>query len=151
MSSCIGKFALSNMVLSWNQRATNNKFINWLIFLGLCIAPVYEISMFLDVFLFNSLEFWTGESPIAGVDMNVKGEKGDYHVKSIENGYHIELLGSGETANLLFDEATQTWSIESAGHVMPLVQFADGNANVYFNGAVMSVDMEKTTSLMAVR
>ncbi len=149
MSSCIGKFGLFNKVLSWNEKVTNEKFINWLIFLGLNIVPVYEFALFLDYILFNSIEFWTGSSPVAGVDMNVKGQKGEYHVKSTENGYHIELLGSNASADLVFDAAKQSWSMESAGQAVQLVQFVDGNANIY--GSNMSVDMAKTMNLMAAR
>jgi hypothetical protein len=151
MSSCIGKFALFNKVLDWNRGVTNDKFINWLVFLCLNILPVYYIAFFADVILFNSLEFWTGENPMAGVDMNVKGEKGEYHVKSTDNGYRMEHLESGVVANLVFDAATQTWSIESNGESAQLVSFADGNANVYYNGSAMNVDMAKTASLMAAR
>ncbi len=149
MSSCIGKFGLFNKLLSWNEKATNEKWINWLIFLGLNIIPVYEFSLFLDYILFNSIEFWTGSSPVAGIDMNVKGEKGEYHVKSTENGYHIELLGSGAAADLVFDAAKQTWSMEADGQSVQLVQFVDGNANIY--GSNMNVDMAKTMNLMAAR
>ena len=151
MSSCIGKFALFNKVLKWNSKVTNNKLINELVYLVLWIAPVYEISLFLDGILFNTLEFWTGKSPLSSVDMNVRGEKGEYHVKSTESGYSIEHLNSGVTAELVFDEASQTWSFECAGQSVKLVSFVDGNANVYFNGSVMRVDMAKTMNLMAAR
>ena len=33
LSSCIGSFSLTNNVLNWNKRATDNKFINELIFI----------------------------------------------------------------------------------------------------------------------
>lgn len=151
MSSCIGKFAAFNGILKWNQKVTSNKFINWLVFLCLNIVPVYYVGMFLDAILFNSIEFWTGSNPIAGVDMNVQGEKGEYHVKSTENGYRLEHLASGAVANLLFDASAQTWSFESNGESFKLVSFANGNANVYLDGSVMNVDMAKTMNLMAAR
>jgi hypothetical protein len=152
MSSCIGSFNLFNKVLSWNRNATNSKWVNELIFLSLTIIPVYEFSYFLDLLLFNSLEFWTGKSPIAGVDATVKGSKGEYHVKSTANGYHVELLGSNASADFLFDEATKTWMLNENGKSTKLVQFVDdSNAKFYFGASEMTVNMEDTLNLLAVR
>jgi hypothetical protein len=33
-------------------------------FLGMCIIPVYGVSLALDVIFANSVEFWTGKNPI---------------------------------------------------------------------------------------
>ncbi|MDR1022341.1 MAG: DUF3332 domain-containing protein [Prevotellaceae bacterium] len=152
MSSCIGSFGLFNKVLSWNQTATNDKWINEVIFVCLSIVPVYELSWFLDAVLFNSLEFWTGESPWAGVDVTVKGEKGEYHVKSTGNGYHVELLGSAASADFLFDEASKTWTMSENGKSTKLVQFVDGdNAKFYFGASEMTVNMANTLNLLAIR
>ncbi|MDR3367275.1 MAG: DUF3332 domain-containing protein [Prevotellaceae bacterium] len=151
-SSCIGSFSLFNKVLDWNKKATNEKWVNELIFVCLGVVPVYEVSLFLDVILFNSLEFWTGKSPIASVDATVKGEKGEYHVKSTANGYHIELLGSNASADFLFDEATKTWSVSENGKSTKLVRFVDDNtAKFYFGASEMTVNMESTLNLLAAR
>lgn len=40
LSSCIGSFSLTNNVLNWNKRATDNKFINELIFI--VISPAMQ-------------------------------------------------------------------------------------------------------------
>jgi hypothetical protein len=152
MSSCIGSFGLFNKVLSWNQTATNNKWINELIFICLSIVPVYEVSYFLDAVLFNSLEFWTGNSPLAGVDVTVKGEKGEYHVKSTDNGYHIELLGSAASADFLFDEASKTWTMSENGKSTKLMQLVDSdNAKFYFGASEMTVNIANTLNLLAIR
>ncbi|MDR3189023.1 MAG: DUF3332 domain-containing protein [Prevotellaceae bacterium] len=152
MSSCIGSFSLFNKVLDWNKKATNNKWVNELIFVCLTIIPVYEVSYFLDAILFNSLEFWTGQSPLANVDVTVKGEKGEYHVKSTTNGYHVELLGSNLSADFLFDEATKTWSLSENGKQTKLVQFVDDNTAKFYTGtSEMTVDMASTLNLLAAR
>lgn len=152
MSSCIGSFSMFNKVLSWNSKATNNKFVNELIFVGLYIVPVYEVSLFLDGILFNSLEFWTGKSPIAGAETTVKGSKGEYHVKATSTGYHVELLGSNASADFLFDEATKTWTLNENGKSTTLVQFVDDNtAKFYFGDSEMTVNIENTLNLLAAR
>ena len=38
LSSCIGSFGLTNSVLSWNKRATDNKFVNELPQFGIRIV-----------------------------------------------------------------------------------------------------------------
>ncbi|MDR0711430.1 MAG: DUF3332 domain-containing protein [Prevotellaceae bacterium] len=152
LSSCIGSFSMFNKVLSWNNKATNNKFVNELIFLGLFVVPVYEASFFVDAVLFNTMEFWTGKSPIAGVDATVKGSKGEYHVKSTDAGYHVELLGSNASADFLFDEATKTWTLNENGKSTKLVQFVDdNNAKFYFGDSELTVNMENTLNLLAAR
>lgn len=49
-SSCIGSFGLTNSVLDWNKRATDNKFVNEIIFV--LISPAYAV---LQTFSFSTL------------------------------------------------------------------------------------------------
>jgi hypothetical protein len=62
-TACYGSFAMTRNLHQWNGQATNDKFVNWLLFVGLVIIPVYEISLLVDGFVFNSIEFWTGNNP----------------------------------------------------------------------------------------
>jgi hypothetical protein len=64
-TSCIGPFNAFNGMVHWNQKATDNKFGNEAIFLGLFIIPVYEVMFLGDLIIFNSIEFWSGSNPIA--------------------------------------------------------------------------------------
>jgi len=64
-TGCFGSFAAFEKLKKWNGKVTNNKFINWLIFLVLCAVPVYELFFAADVLVLNSLEFWTGKNPVA--------------------------------------------------------------------------------------
>ena len=54
LSSCIGSLGLTNSVLSWNKRATDNKFVNELIFI--LISPAYAVCSVDDLFVLNSIE-----------------------------------------------------------------------------------------------
>jgi hypothetical protein len=124
MQSCIGSFALTEKVYEWNKSAANNKFVNELVFLVFCAVPVYEISLFIDAIVLNSIEFWAGKSPMASVDKVIDGEHGQqYHVKSNASGYDIELLGTGKRAQLLYDSTGRTWAITADGKTTPLVQY----------------------------
>ena len=89
-SSCIGKFALFNGLLSWNQKATGNKFLNELIFI--VISPAYAVCTVADALVLNTVEFWSGSNPIgkAGKVEKVWGQDGrQYAVKTLKNGYEI--------------------------------------------------------------
>lgn len=90
LSSCIGSFGLTNSVLSWNKRATGNKFVNELIFI--LISPAYAVCSVADLLVLNSIEFWTGEKVIGqvGTTKDVMGKDGRmYAVKTLKNGYEI--------------------------------------------------------------
>ena len=77
LSSCIGSFSLTNNVLNWNKRATDNKFINELIFI--VISPAYAVCSAADLLVLNTIEFWTGDKVIANVGktQKVTGKDGD--------------------------------------------------------------------------
>ena len=86
-SSCIGSFSLTNKVLSWNG-GVGNKFVNELVFIAFHIIPVYEATVFVDLIVLNSVEFWTGSSPIAQESTKeVKGENGDIYL--VNNRFRI--------------------------------------------------------------
>jgi Domain of unknown function (DUF3332) len=64
LSGCFGSFAAFNALKSWNSEV-GGKWVNWLVFLGLVIIPVYELFWVADILVLNSLEFWTGKNPLA--------------------------------------------------------------------------------------
>ena len=63
-TGCFGEFGLTRKVYDFNQNV-GGKFVNNLLFWAMCIIPVYEVVGFLDVVIFNTIEFWTGSNPIA--------------------------------------------------------------------------------------
>lgn len=65
LSGCYGPFALTSKLHDWNGQVSNSKFVNELVFLGLCILPAYELCVLGDGLIFNSIEFWGGSNPIA--------------------------------------------------------------------------------------
>lgn len=89
-SSCIGSFSLTNSVLNWNKRATDNKFVNEIIFV--LISPAYAVCSVADLLVLNSIEFWTGNKVIGqvGTTKDVMGKDGRmYAIKTLKNGYEI--------------------------------------------------------------
>ena len=143
-SSCIGSFRLTNKIKDWNSNVSN-KWVNEVIFLAFHIVPVYEVAMFVDAIVLNSIEFWTGKSADVKVGNTkvVKNSQGqDVEITAMENGY---MLSNGEQSmNLLFDEESQIWSAEYNNQTTQLMKMVDGNNAQLFllNGDVMDITLD---------
>lgn len=145
-SSCIGSFALHGKLLSWNQ-GVSNKFVNELVFLAFNIIPVYGVCYLADALVINSIEFWSGNNPLASIGdvKKVKGENGNYLVETLENGYSITKEGD-ETASmeLIYDKDLNTWNVVADGVSTELLQMNnDGTAQMTLpNGEEMTVTLD---------
>lgn len=114
-SSCIGSFALTNKLLSWN-RQIDSKFVNELVFVAFWILPVYEVSGLADLLVINSIEFWSGNNPVSASARTVTGDDGQkYLVESDATGYTITTEATGETVRLDYDADDRAWDIVTAG------------------------------------
>lgn len=79
-TACYGPFNLTKNVYSWNSNVkgsgeVNSKWMREFVFFGMFIIPVYEFSLLLDTFIFNSIHFWTGDSPIKSSDLHHDGTR----------------------------------------------------------------------------
>ena len=118
LTSCIGSYALFNKVRSWNEQATGSKFLNELIFVGLWIVPVYEVSMLADTFVLNSIEFWSGSNPVAaGTVEEVEGENGKYLVTTTEEGYTIAKEGEDYEIMKLCKDGTVDLNMQNGQYI----------------------------------
>ena len=151
MSSCIGSFSLTNKLKTWNE-GVGDKFVNELLFVGMHIIPVYEITILADILVLNSIEFWTGNNALgskAGETKIVKNVNGDdITVTAKEDGYNIS---NGEIAlNLIFDEADNSWSVEYNNQINKSMTIDGNNAQLYLlNGETMDVTLDEAGVGMA--
>lgn len=113
-SSCIGSFALTNKLLSWNQQV-GNKFVNELVFFAFWIIPVYEVSALADILVLNSIEFWSGDNPVAAGKKVIDGKDGRYIVECDGEGYTITSENDKSVVRLDFDKEDKTWSVAVPG------------------------------------
>lgn len=79
-TACYGPFNLTKNVYHWNSNIKgsgqiNDKWMKEIVFFGMIIIPAYQFSALLDMFIFNSMHFWTGESPIKATDVNDDGTR----------------------------------------------------------------------------
>lgn len=125
-SSCIGSFSLTNKLLSWN-RGVSNKFVNELIFFAFWILPVYEVSALADVLVLNSIEFWSGNNPVAVGRSVIDGQDGRYLVDCDGKGYTITSETDGSVVRLDFNEEDKSWSATVNGETTRLFSFVDEN------------------------
>lgn len=145
LSSCIGSFGLTNTVLDWNKRATDNKFVNELIFI--VISPAYAVCSVADLFVLNSIEFWTGEKVVAevGKTKDVMGKDGRmYAIKTLKNGYEIT-DPEGEKSYFVFNKKKKSWSYSKDGDIRELFSFnEDGSIQACLpNGEKMNVPADE--------
>ncbi|MDE6114001.1 DUF3332 domain-containing protein [Barnesiella sp. WM24] len=113
-TSCIGSFALTNKLLTWNK-TISNKFVNELVFFAFWIIPVYEVSAFADVVVFNSIEFWSGNNPVAYGKKVIDGQDGKYIVECDKTGYTITSENDGSIVRLDFNDSDRSWSVSANG------------------------------------
>lgn len=67
-SSCLGANRAFEQVHAWNQGFSENRWVGTGVHAAFWIIPVYPLCLAADIFVFNSIEFWTGENPITEVE-----------------------------------------------------------------------------------
>jgi hypothetical protein len=129
-TGCYGSFGLTKKVYEFNG-SVGDKFLNTIVFWAFCILPVYEVAGFLDVVLFNLLEFWTGSNPIAmnegdiDIQMLKAGDK-EYLVTTTRNNIHIEQVSGpmkGESADIVFRPESNSCYLSYQGSVTKLIEY----------------------------
>lgn len=152
LSSCIGSFALTNRLLSWNK-TISNKFVNELVFVAFWILPVYEVSSLADIIVLNSIEFWSGTNPMACSTKRIDGTDGQrYLVKCDGKGYDIISESDQSCVRLDFDVDAQRWDVTVGEQTYELMTFVDADhvSLPAIDGNRMTVSLDQA-GLMAYR
>ena len=90
-SSCIGSFGLFNKYEKWQCNMTSNKYVNGIV--GLILQPIVGgICLTVDALVLNTIEFWTGDNPVAAnTTQKVMGHDGLYYaVTTTKQGYEVK-------------------------------------------------------------
>ena len=77
-SACYGPFNLTKNVYHWNSNIkgsgeVNEKWMKEIVFFGMIVIPVYILSPLIDAFIFNPIQFWTGDNPLKATDAGSDG------------------------------------------------------------------------------
>jgi len=151
LSSCIGSFQLTNKVKDWNDNV-GGKFANEVVFLAFHVIPVYEVCMFVDAVVLNSVEFWTGNRLVAdaGERQMIKNSFGkDVEIKTLKNGY---LFSDGNSSiKVIYDADQKTWKAEIDNQSTDLIKFVDDNNAQLFmaDGEALDVTLDEQGVEMA--
>lgn len=128
LSSCIGSFGVNELIF-------------------ILISPAYAVCSVADLFVLNSIEFWTGEKVIGqvGTTKDVMGKDGRmYAVKTLKNGYEIT-DPDGEKSYFVFNKKNKSWSYSKDGDIRELFSFnEDGSIQACLpSGAKMNVTADE--------
>lgn len=102
-SGCMGSFSLTHKIYRWNQHASGDRWINEIIFfVGAVILPVYGLSLLADGVIFNSVQWWTGQNPVAdaGSQKRVLGMDGSYAVMTLKADGSIDVNATSAEGNV---------------------------------------------------
>src|SRR5262249_24241289 len=77
-SACFGPFNLTRNVYHFNSGIkgsgeVNEKWMKEIVFFGMLVIPVDMFAALLDAFIFNSIQFWTGDNPVKATDAGSDG------------------------------------------------------------------------------
>lgn len=138
-TSCFGSFELIQKVYNWNDSVSSNNFVKTLLFYLLNIIPVYGIAGFLDVVIFNLIEFWSGSNPLAMAEgdmeqqlITVNGQ--EYLVTATKNQFKFEKMNGVEAEELgilKFADDANTWSYVKNGEETNLATINDDLSVTY--------------------
>lgn len=152
-TSCLGSFSAFNGLKDWNMQLTDSKFVNNLVFWGLVIVPVYEIFLVGDALIFNTIEFWSGNNPIAMEEGEkevqlVERDGNTYKMTATQNRMQIEVVDGpkvGEKVDLVYRPHEKSWNaIKPNGEVIPLSSFKDGYYIVHTPDGDLKIDANAT-------
>lgn len=154
LTGCIGQMATSGMVMKLNLSVVDNRYARAGLYL--LMSPVYGIAATADLFIFNTIEFWTGTNPISG-----KSAVADSKINSV-----IKInssLGKGLSTAPIKISSANVKQLDDKTLEM-LVAYSDGTTktlrgekedkrvNFYLNDSfITSVDIAELTEYAATR
>ena len=104
ISGCYGPFYLTRKVWKFNGEVSDNKWVVEVVHL-ICLAlPVYSIAGAADGLIFNSIEFWTGNNPLA--QASADGVKATRRIVHGDTEYLLKRV-AGSTGDALVIEQSR--------------------------------------------
>ncbi|MCM1031386.1 MAG: DUF3332 domain-containing protein [Oscillibacter sp.] len=153
MSGCYGSFALTSKLHRWNGEVSNSKFVNELVFLGLCILPAYELACLGDALIFNSIEFWGGNNPIAMnadevEEMDVLHEGQMYKMIKKQNNLTIASAEGENAVNFQYFPKEKAWYLMEGENKVKVVEMKDKSVFTYLPNQKMLVFDQSNMNLI---
>lgn len=105
LSGCFGKFALTRKVYELNA-SVHDRILRHVVMWAFIIVPVYWVSGVVDLFVFNTLEFWAGNNPMAS------GEK-TFHYANATNDFNVKAQWNDGTISYTIDRYAGTQYLDT--------------------------------------
>lgn len=96
LTACYGKFALTRKIYQVNGQV-QEKFLRSALTWAFLIFPVYSVAGLADFIVFNTIEFWSGNNPVAS------GEK-DFQYVEGDKQFNVHAVKSGETVSYVIKQ-----------------------------------------------
>lgn len=154
-TGCMGSWKLTKSMYSWNDKATGNKYLNNVLFWAFAFIQVYSVTLIVDGFIFNLVEFWSGSNPMSmqpdeKETQIVKGKDGNqYEITATQNRFDFMTLSGekkGEKMAFVFKPTDHTWNVERNGLSTKIMQIHEDINKVevfHVDGSVTLHDMSK--------
>ena len=122
LTGCYGKFALTRTLYAANGSLPDKYLRSGLTWIFV-IFPVYQFAALLDFLVFNTIEFWSGQNPVAAGEKNLHyaagSESWDIHVRKRGDKVTMDIrhLSRGElvdTMRVVTDTVTGASTAELA-------------------------------------
>jgi hypothetical protein len=108
---CTGPFKLTKKLHAWHT-SQEDRWVDEIVFLACVILPFYAVCTIGDAIIFNSIEFWGGENPIASID------NGDERVKMTQNADGSILIQSAKGSFTLKKSRYGVSAYDSEGNLL---------------------------------
>jgi hypothetical protein len=95
LTGCFGKFALTRKVYEVNA-SVHDRYLRNVVTWAFLLVPVYWVSGVVDLFIFNTIEFWGGHNPMAA------GEK-SFHYASGDQLFKVLAVKNNDTISYTID------------------------------------------------
>lgn len=79
LGGCMGQMGISAMLTKGNLSVVDNRYGRAGVFM--LLSPVYAVAATADLFVFNTIEFWSGKNPITGKAPALVDQRADAVIK----------------------------------------------------------------------
>ncbi len=143
---CYGSFNLTKKVYNWNG-TMEGKWVKELVFLVINIVPVYGVAAFVDAIVLNSIEFWTGNNPMAST---IKSEDGTTVAFNVEN--KTMTISYGEKSFTVVNKDGKATVKDAEGTILATME-SDANGGMVMKDAggkvLASYSQNEVTAMLA--
>jgi hypothetical protein len=128
----VGSWGLFNKYADWQTNMTDNKYVNAVV--GFVLGAIcYPVCSVVDALVLNTIEFWSGDNPVAsnvGKTQKVMGQDGRFYaVKTLKNGYEVK-APNGEVTLFTYNKEDNSWSMSQNGLTKEIFRFNEDGQSI---------------------